>query len=118
MVDGGFESLLVAFQADETHARSRNQVENRVEHAKAGAEDGHEDDIAAQFVSLCFGKRSGDGDRACFERARGFVNHQRGDLGKAAPKVLGFGGLIAQPAKVVLHQRMRDDGDAVHVQWR
>jgi len=118
VVDGGLESLLVAFQADETDARAGNQVENRIEHAKAGAENGHQDYIVAQFVRFGFGERGGDGDGARFKRARGFVNHQRGDLGKAAPKVLRFGGLIAQPAKIVLHQRMRDDGDAVNVQWR
>ena len=52
------------------------------------------------------------------ERARGLVKHQGGDFAEHPAELLRPGPLVAQPGQVVLHQRVRDDGDPFHRQCR
>ena len=52
------------------------------------------------------------------ERARRLVKHERGDFTEQAAEFLRLRPLVAQPREVVLHERMRDDGDALHLIFR
>ena len=47
--------------------------------------------------------------------ARRFVKHERGDFAEQPAEFLRLRPFVAQPGEVVLHQRVRDDGDAFHV---
>jgi hypothetical protein len=48
------------------------------------------------------------------ERARRFVDHQRGDFAKQAAEFLRVRPLVAQAGEVVLDEWVRDDGDVFH----
>jgi hypothetical protein len=50
--------------------------------------------------------------------ARRLVKHERGDFAEQAAEFLRLRTLVAQPREVVLHERMGDDGDALHLIFR
>lgn len=114
MVEHGALGGFVALEADETDARVGNELQDGIEHAEAGAQNGHEHDFAFELVALRFGERGLHGDGAQAKRARGFVQHERGHFAQAAAEFLRTRALVAQAGEVVLHQGMGDNSYAFH----
>ena len=60
MIEHRAQSGFLAFEADETDARVRKQLEDGIKHAEAGAEHGHQHDFAAQLGTARGSKRRGN----------------------------------------------------------
>jgi hypothetical protein len=94
--------------------RVRNELQNGIEHSESGAQNGNKNDFALQLKTGCGRERRADGNFFDGEIARGFVKHERGDFTEQPAKFLRLGLRVAQAREIVLHERMRDDRDALH----
>jgi len=106
----GLQGGLVAVEADEAHLCSGQQGQHTVQHTHAGAEDGHQSQLAAcEDLGLCH--RDGSLDLHLFQRqVTGSLVAQQGcDLAHEVTELLGAGLLVAQNAQFVLQQRMLND---------
>ena len=85
-----------------------------IQHAQSGAQDGDKDNFTFQLETGRGREWRADGNIFYRKIARRLVNHQRGNFAEEPPEFLRLRPPVAQPGEVVLHERVRDDGDAVH----
>ncbi len=93
----------------------RDELQDGIQHAKAGAQNGDEDDFALELQTVRPGERRLYVNLFDGEGAGGLIDHQRGDFTEQAAEFLRLGLLVAQPGEVVLDQRVGDDRDAFHL---
>jgi hypothetical protein len=108
----GAEGFLVAIETDVTHPGRGNQRGDAVHHAKPGAENGHQGQLAAG--DLAAGRdfqRSLHLDRVGREIAGDFVGHQGGDLGDQLLEVPGAGLPVPEQGHLVKNEGMVNDGE-------
>ena len=104
------QGLLVAVQADEAHLCSGQQGQHTVQHTHAGAQDGHQSQLAAcQHLGLCHGDGGLDLDLLHGQVTGGLVAQQGCDLADQITELLGTGLLVAQNAQLVLQQGVLND---------
>ena len=102
--------LVVAIHADVADPRRRNQFQQAVAHADAGAQYGNHGQLLAR------NHRRVVGDQRRFNRlgsqrqvARDFVAHQQGDLAQQVAEGARRGALVAHVRELVLDQRVVED---------
>lgn len=95
------------------HARSRDQAEDALQHADAGAQNRYDQDL----VCHSFARRPGQGrldlDVLEFQVLEGLVGDQHGQFARQFAKLLLARPLVAQQGHFVLYERVLDLG--VHV---
>ena len=102
---------LVALQADVADARVGHELEHGVEHAEAGAQHRHDDDVGADPAAGRRAERRLDGDLGARHVAQRFGGEQHADARGRAAEVFGRRALVAQVDERVLHERMIDEVD-------
>ena len=107
---------LVAIHTDMADAGSRDQVEQAVDHAEAGAEDGDDRELAAcDLLAGGLADRRRDGNVLQRKIARGLIALENRQLADKVAELLGSGLLVAQNGKLVLDERVVDHGNAVGI---
>ena len=101
------ERFRIAIQADVSHLRRGNQLENAVHHAQARAQNrNHAQFAAAEHLGLAAANRRID--LYVFQRqvARGLIGEQHGNFLEQFAEFFDSRVLIAHNREFVLHQRM------------
>ncbi len=107
------ERVVVAVEADVSDACARHQLEDTLDHAEARAQDGHQRELLACHPVAGHGfQRRVHGDRGKCEVGGGLIGHQHRNLVHQFLEDLLGRRLVAQQCQLVLHEGMRDDGEA------
>ena len=106
----GPERLLIAVDADMADLGGRNQVEDAVDHAEAGAEDGDEEDLLGELLGVAGGQRGLDADRLESQVAGDFVDEEVGQFVERLAEMLVVGVAVAEDGELVLDERVAQEG--------
>ena len=93
-------------------ASRRNQLEDRVEHAEAGAENRHDNDVMRDTAAARRAERTLDRDVTGRHFAGGFGGEQQADPHGHATEQLGRRRRVAQGRERIVNERVRDE-----MQW-
>lgn len=100
------------------HARRRNELQDAVDHAEAGAQDRDDGDLLAGDAFACGGlKRGLDLDILEREVAHSLVSLEDGELAHKGAELVRASGLVAKDVELVLDQRVVDDGQPRAVEF-
>ncbi len=89
-----------------THARGRQQLQDRIEHAEAGSQDRHDHDIAGHPASFSFFQRRLHHGALGRQIAQCLCDKQHTDAIGDLPEMFRLRVHVAQLAERVLDQRM------------
>ena len=95
--------FLIAIQPDKTHPRSRNQFQYSLEHAHAGTENWHDNNIGINLATSCCSNRSLNRHLFCLDVLEGFVTDELGYFGRQFSETFMSGRDITNYSKLVLH---------------
>lgn len=105
-----FEGLLVAEHAHHADLGTGNHIQEAVEHAETGAQDGHGGDLLALYlVDLDRPGPTLYADLLRFEVLRGLVGEKTAEFVGDGPEFAHRDIMLAQAAQLVFDQRMVDD---------
>ena len=106
----GPESLLVAVDAHVADLGGGDQIEDAVDHAEAGAEDGNEEHLLGELLGVARGEGGLDADVFQLQVAGDFVDEEIGQLVEGLAEMLVVGIAVAEDGELVLDEGVAKDG--------